>query len=57
MRIDFLGLGAFLTIANWGGFHRAAGHPNLSQTAPNRRPMTYGEACQRLFPDAVEVLG
>lgn len=37
MRIDFLGLEAFLSIANWGSFHRAAGHLNLSQTALSHR--------------------
>jgi DNA-binding transcriptional LysR family regulator len=37
MRIDFLGLGAFLSIANWGSFNRTAGHLNLSQTALSHR--------------------
>ena len=37
MRIDFLGLEAFLSIANWGSFNRAAGHLNLSQTALSHR--------------------
>jgi DNA-binding transcriptional LysR family regulator len=37
MRIDFLGLEAFLGIATWGSFNRAAGHLNLSQTALSHR--------------------
>jgi DNA-binding transcriptional LysR family regulator len=37
MRIDFLGLEAFLAIAERGGFHRAAAHLNLSQTALSHR--------------------
>ena len=37
MRIDFLGLEAFLGVANWGSFSRAAGHLNLSQTALSHR--------------------
>lgn len=37
MRIDFLGLEAFLGIAKWGSFHRAAGSLNLSQTALSHR--------------------
>jgi DNA-binding transcriptional LysR family regulator len=36
-RIDFLGLEAFLSIANWGSFGRAAGNLNLSQTALSHR--------------------
>ena len=37
MRIDFLGLEAFLAIAERGSFHRAAAHLNLSQTALSHR--------------------
>ncbi|MFO1150567.1 MAG: LysR family transcriptional regulator [Alsobacter sp.] len=37
MRVDFLGLEAFLSIAERGSFHQAAGHLNLSQTALSHR--------------------
>lgn len=37
MRIDFLGVEAFLAIAERGGFQRAATHLNLSQTALSHR--------------------
>ena len=37
MRIDFLGLQAFLSIAQRGSFRRAAAHLNLSQTAISHR--------------------
>ena len=37
MRIDFLGIEAFLAIAERGSFHRAAAHLNLSQTALSHR--------------------
>jgi DNA-binding transcriptional LysR family regulator len=37
MRIDYLGLQAFLAIAERGSFHRAAMHLNLSQTALSHR--------------------
>src|SRR5215831_16056782 len=37
MRIDFLGLQAFLSIAERGSFQRAAAHLNLSQTAVSHR--------------------
>jgi DNA-binding transcriptional LysR family regulator len=37
MRIDFLGLQAFLSIAERGSFQRAATHLNLSQTAVSHR--------------------
>jgi molybdenum-dependent DNA-binding transcriptional regulator ModE len=37
MRIDFLGLQAFLGVAQRGSFHRAAAHLNLSQTALSHR--------------------
>lgn len=37
MRIDFLGVEAFLSIAERGGFQRAATHLNLSQTALSHR--------------------
>ncbi len=37
MRIDFLGLQAFLSIAERGSFSRAAAHLNLSQTALSHR--------------------
>jgi DNA-binding transcriptional LysR family regulator len=37
MRIDFLGLHAFVAIAERGSFHLAAAHLNLSQTALSHR--------------------
>jgi DNA-binding transcriptional LysR family regulator len=37
MRIDFLGLQAFLSVAERGSFQRAAAHLNLSQTALSHR--------------------
>jgi DNA-binding transcriptional LysR family regulator len=37
MRIDFLGLEAFVSIADRGNFNRAAAHLNLSQTALSHR--------------------
>ena len=37
MRIDFLGLEAFLSIAERGSFQRAAAHLNLSQAAISHR--------------------
>ena len=37
MRVDFLGLQAFLAIAERGSFQRAAAHLNLSQTALSHR--------------------
>ena len=37
MRIDFLGLEAFVSIAERGSFKRAAAHLNLSQTASSHR--------------------
>lgn len=37
MRIDFLGLQAFLSISERGSFQRAAAHLNLSQTALSHR--------------------
>ena len=37
MRIDFLGLQAFLSIAERGSFQKAAAHLNLSQTAVSHR--------------------
>ena len=37
LRIDFLGLEAFLSIAERGSFQRAAAHLNLSQTAISHR--------------------
>jgi DNA-binding transcriptional LysR family regulator len=37
MRIDFLGLQAFLSIAQRGSFQKAAAHLNLSQTAISHR--------------------
>lgn len=36
-RVDFLGLQAFLSIANWGSFNRAAASLNLSQAALSHR--------------------
>jgi DNA-binding transcriptional LysR family regulator len=37
MRVDFLGLEAFISIAEFGSFRRAAAHLNLSQTAISHR--------------------
>ncbi|MCX7297919.1 MAG: LysR family transcriptional regulator, partial [Hyphomicrobiales bacterium] len=37
MRVDFLGLEAFLSIAERGSFQRAAAHLGLSQTAISHR--------------------
>jgi DNA-binding transcriptional LysR family regulator len=37
MRIDYLGLEAFVSIGDRGSFHRAAAHLNLSQTALSHR--------------------
>lgn len=37
MRTDYLGLEAFVAIADLGSFHRAAGYLNLSQTALSHR--------------------
>ena len=37
MRIDFLGLHAFVAIAERGSFQMAAAHLNLSQTALSHR--------------------
>jgi DNA-binding transcriptional LysR family regulator len=37
MRIDLPGIEAFLGVANWGSFRRAAGHLNLSQAALSHR--------------------
>lgn len=37
MRIDYLGLEAFVAIADFGSFRRAAAHLNLSQTALSHR--------------------
>ncbi|MBB4199904.1 hypothetical protein CCR94_03580 [Rhodoblastus sphagnicola] len=37
MRIDFLGVEAFLSIADRGGFNGAATHLNLSQTPLSHR--------------------
>ena len=37
MRIDYLGLEAFVAIADLGSFQRAAAHLNLSQTALSHR--------------------
>ena len=37
MRVDILGLEAFVAIADLGGFQRAAGHLGVTQTAVTRR--------------------
>jgi DNA-binding transcriptional LysR family regulator len=37
MKVDFLGLEAFLSVADLGGFRRAGAHLNLSQTAVSHR--------------------
>jgi DNA-binding transcriptional LysR family regulator len=50
MRIDFLGLEAFLSIAERGSFQRAAAHLNLSQTAISHRMRKLeGELGLKLF--------
>lgn len=43
MRIDFLGLQAFVSIAEHGSFQRAAAHLNLSQTALSHRMKKFEE--------------
>lgn len=43
MRIDFLGLQAFLSIAERGSFRKAAAHLNLSQTAISHRMRKFEE--------------
>jgi DNA-binding transcriptional LysR family regulator len=43
MRIDFLGLQAFVSIAEHGSFQRAAAHLNLSQTALSHRIRKFEE--------------
>ena len=50
MRIDFLGLQAFLSIAERGSFQKAATHLNLSQTAVSHRdrfnrPVSFSRWC------------
>jgi DNA-binding transcriptional LysR family regulator len=50
MRLDFLGLQAFLSIAERGSFHAAAAHLNLSQTALSHRIRKLEELlCVRLL--------
>lgn len=44
MRIDLPGIEAFLGIANWGSFRRAAAHMNLSQAALSHRVKKLEEA-------------
>jgi hypothetical protein len=46
MRIGFLGLHAFVAIAERGSFQLAAAHLNLSQTALGHRiiPLTFGSS-------------
>jgi DNA-binding transcriptional LysR family regulator len=43
MRLDFLGLQAFLAIAERGSFHRAAAHLGISQTALSHRMKKFEE--------------
>ena len=43
MRLDFLGLQAFLSIAERGSFRKAAAHLNLSQTAISHRMRKFEE--------------
>jgi DNA-binding transcriptional LysR family regulator len=43
MRIDFLGLQAFVSVAERGSFLRAAAHLNLSQTALSHRMKKFEE--------------
>ena len=40
MKIDMLGVQAFVAIADQGGFQRAAGTLNITQTALSRRLQT-----------------
>jgi DNA-binding transcriptional LysR family regulator len=50
MRIDFLGLQAFVSIAERGSFQRAAAHLNLSQTALSHRIRKLeDDLCTQLF--------
>ena len=44
MKIDLPGIEAFLGIANWGSFRRAAVHMNLSQAALSHRMKKLEEA-------------
>ena len=46
MRLDFLGLEAFLAIAERGSFHRAATHLGITQTALSRRMRKFEEQLQ-----------
>ena len=50
MRVDFLGLAAFLSIAERGSFQRAAVHLNLSQTAHLIRRARFGNFISRKMP-------
>ena len=43
MRVDFLGLQAFLSIAERGSFHRAAAHLGITQTALSHRIKKFEE--------------
>src|SRR5215510_10748048 len=43
MRLDYLGLQAFLSIAERGSFRKAAAHLNLSQTAISHRMRKFEE--------------
>jgi DNA-binding transcriptional LysR family regulator len=50
MRLDFLGLQAFLAIAERGSFHRAASHLGITQTALSHRIRKFEEQLrERLF--------
>lgn len=50
MRLDFLGLEAFLAIAERGSFHRAASHLGISQTALSHRIRKFEEELrEKLF--------
>ena len=50
MRLDFLGLEAFLAIADRGSFHRAAAHLGITQTALSHRMRKFEEQlCARLL--------
>ena len=50
MRLDFLGLQAFLAIAERGSFHRAAAHLGITQTALSHRIRKFeDELREKLF--------
>jgi DNA-binding transcriptional LysR family regulator len=50
MRLDFLGLEAFLAVAERGSFHRAAAHLSITRTALSHRIRKFEEELrEKLF--------